>query len=286
MFLTREDDILVITKIINNNVVSTIDEKGRELILMGCGLGFQKKPGDEVDESKMEKRFRLDSIQDTRHFADIVEDMPIEHLRISSKIISYAKEKLEVKFSRSIYITLTDHINFAIERHSRNIDFSNPLTWEIKRIYKSEFEIGMKALEMIKESLGIELPEDEGASIAMHFVNAESERPDMAETIKTTKLIQNAMNIVRFHFNIELDTDSIQYSRFVTHLRFFAQRILSGSTISNNDDTLFQTMAKAYPDDLKCAEKIGKYIYGDFGYNISDEEKTYLLVHINRIRNR
>lgn len=30
-----------ITKVINNNVVSSIDEAGNEVILMGTGLGFK-----------------------------------------------------------------------------------------------------------------------------------------------------------------------------------------------------------------------------------------------------
>lgn len=31
-------------KVINNNVVISIDESGRERVLMGRGLGFQLKP--------------------------------------------------------------------------------------------------------------------------------------------------------------------------------------------------------------------------------------------------
>ncbi len=275
---------MVITKVINNNVVSTIDDKGRELILMGCGVGFQKKPGDSIDDNKIEKRFRLDSSRDTRQFADIIEDMPIEHLRISSEIITYAKSVLKAEFARSVYITLTDHINFALVRHAKGIDFTNQLYWEIKRFYPEEYKVGVRALEMIKDSLGVELPRDEGASIAMHFVNAQMEAPNMGDTIKTTKLIQNAMNIVRFHFNIELDTETIQYNRFVVHLKSFAQRIFNGTPVNDTDDTAFKVMAAAYPEDLKCADKIGKYIRGEFGYDISNEEKMYLLIHINRIR--
>lgn len=275
---------MIISKVINNNVVSTQDEKGRELILMGSGLGFQKKPGEEIVEEKVEKKFRLHSKEEFNQFVELIEDMPLEHLRISSEIISFAKNELDMKLSRSIYITLTDHLNFAIERQKSGIEFTNPLYWEIQKFYKDEFRIGCKALEMVKDSLGIELSRDESASIAMHFVNAEMENPNMHETIKTTKLIQNAMNIIRFHFNTRMDTEHVQYSRFVTHLKYLAHRIYTGMVIENEDHTVFQAMAQAYPEDLKCADKIGIYIREEFSYSITEEEKLYLLIHINRIR--
>ena len=44
-----------VVKVINNNIVSSTDELGHEIILRGLGLGFSMKPRDIIDESKIEK---------------------------------------------------------------------------------------------------------------------------------------------------------------------------------------------------------------------------------------
>ena len=37
-----------IEKVINNNIISARDDKGVELVVMGRGIGFDKKPGNET----------------------------------------------------------------------------------------------------------------------------------------------------------------------------------------------------------------------------------------------
>lgn len=32
-----------VNKVINNNLVRSFDEKGNEVLVMGCGLGYKKK---------------------------------------------------------------------------------------------------------------------------------------------------------------------------------------------------------------------------------------------------
>src|SRR5699024_3117402 len=97
----------------------------------------------------------------------------LERAQISADIISFAKSNLNLKLNQSIYVTLTDHINFAIERFEQGINLQNALLWEIKRFYPHEFDLGRYALELVKERIGVELPEDEAGFIALHFVNAE-----------------------------------------------------------------------------------------------------------------
>ncbi len=275
-----------IEKILNNNLVSSIDDKGRELVIMGKGIGFGNKAGQELDDSRIEKIFKLNSNDDSKHFQDIVEDMPIEYLRLTNEIISYAKKSIDVDLSRSIYITLTDHINFAIERHKKNLDFTNKLKWEIERFYPKEFEVGIMGLKIINDEIGIELVEDEAASIAMHIVNAELGSTNMEETLNVTKVIQGCMNIVKYHYGIELDEKSLNYSRFVTHLKFFAQRLFSGKSYDcedSQDEELCNMIKRQYAEAHKCAERISTFIKKEFNYDLAEEELMYLTVHIKRI---
>lgn len=127
-----------ILKIINNNVVSACDEKGKEIVVMGKGLGFGKKSGDILDELKIEKKFSMPDESVTR-LEELLRDIPYEYIQTANKIIAMAKEKYGMKLSKIIYITLTDHLNFAITRLKKGIVVENALLWEIKRFYQREF---------------------------------------------------------------------------------------------------------------------------------------------------
>ena len=275
-----------IEKVLNNNIISSLDDKGRELVLMGKGLGFGRKAGEEVDESKVEKIFRLDSNTESKHFQEIIENMPIEHLRLTTEIIKYAHEIITTKLCRSIYVTLSDHINFAIDRFHKNQNMSNQLKTEIKKFYPLEYQIGLKSLEMIKSELGIELPEDEAASIAMHFVNAELDNTNMNQTMMITKMIQNCMNIVKYHFKIKLDEESEYYSRFVTHLKYLTYRLFTGTgyeTHGEEDEELFEMITRKYADEYKCAKRIALFVDKELHFILPDEELMYLTIHIRKI---
>jgi beta-glucoside operon transcriptional antiterminator len=274
-----------IAKVINNNVISVIDEHNKELVIMGRGIAFQKRPGDVVDQEKVEKIFKLDNKDVSEKFKTLLYDIPLEYMELAEGIINYAKETLGKKLNESIYVSLTDHIVFAIERSKKGLLISNALLWEIKRIYKDEFTIGLKAIEKINNKLGISLPEDEAGFIAMHIVNAELNE-EMPNVVNITKLIQDVLNIVKYHFKIEIDEDSLNYFRFLTHLKFFAQRLFSGASLSSKDDFLYEMMKEKYKDAIACVKKIKDYIKKEHGQDLTKEEMAYLAIHIERVVNR
>ena len=131
-----------IDKIINNNLIRTFDNNGKEVLVMGCGLGFQKKIGDTVDKSKIEKIYSIENKNDSNKLMTLLAEIPLEYIQVSNEIISYAKYSLGKRLNDNVYITLTDHISFAIERYKQGLNFKNALLWEIKRFYNHEFLIG------------------------------------------------------------------------------------------------------------------------------------------------
>ncbi|PFO00938.1 transcription antiterminator LicT [Bacillus sp. AFS076308] len=274
-----------IAKVINNNVISVIDAQNKELVIMGRGIAFQKRPGDLVDESKIEKTFKLDNKDVSEKFKTLLYDVPMEYMDVSERIISYAKEKLGKKLNDSIYVSLTDHITFAIERCQKGLIISNPLLWEIKRIYADEYAIGLKALTKINEMLGITLPQDEAGFIAMHIVNAELNE-EMPNVVNMTRLIQDILNIVKYHFKIELDEESLNYFRFLTHLKFFAQRLYTDSPYNNEDDFLYEMVKEKQKEAFACVEKIRDFIKKTHNHQLTKEEMAYLTIHIERVVNR
>lgn len=273
---------MVIDKIINNNIVSAFDDTGKEVVVMGRGIGFGKKSGFEIQEEQIEKVFRIKSQTLADQFKELLANMPLEHARISNDIISYAESELKLRLNQSIYVTLTDHINFAIERLKMNIRLENALLWEIKRFYPQEFRLGQYAVELIEKRLGVALPEDEAGFIALHFVNAEY-GTDIRDALNFPNLMQAILQIVKEELQIEFDEDSLHYERFVTHVKFLLQRIYRKELLPDEEEELAAMVQRKYKKEYFCSKKIAEYIEKETGSKISGEEMMYLAIHIRRI---
>lgn len=270
-----------IAKIMNNNVVSALDEGNREIIVLGKGIGFQKHNGDLIDEVKVEKIFRLSEPARSK-FEKLVEEIPYEYVSYTDEIVREATETLGMELNKNIYITLTDHLHFAIERYRRNITFQNALLWEIKRFYSREYEVGLKAVELLKEREGVALSVDEAAFIALHIVNAEMDI-NLSRTLSVPGMIKDLLNIVRYTFHVDLDEESLSYERFVTHLKFFIQRTLKRQCYPTEELELHELYRKKAPKSYECAKKIKKYMEEKTDTEVTDEEMMYLTVHISRV---
>ena len=275
-------DNIIIEKVINNNIISAYEKSGAEVIVMGRGIGFKKKQGEVVPADQISKIFRIKSRTLTEQFKELLANMPLERVRISDEIISHAKDHLKLKLNQSIYVTLTDHINFAIERVSQGIEPQNALLWEIKRFYPQEFQLGIYALELIQDRLDILLPEDEAEFIALHFVNAEY-GTDIRDAVKFPDQMQAIVDIVERDLGILLDESSLHYERFMTHIKFLIQRIYRKELLSSEDRELSLLMQRKYPREYQCSVKVAEYIMQATGSRLSEEEIMYLSVHIRRV---
>lgn len=275
-------DNIIIEKVINDNIISAYEKSGAEVIVMGRGIGFKKKQGEVVPADQISKIFRIKSRTLTEQFKELLANMPLERVRISDEIISHAKDHLKLKLNQSIYVTLTDHINFAIERVSQGIEPQNALLWEIKRFYPQEFQLGIYALELIQDRLDILLPEDEAGFIALHFVNAEY-GTDIRDAVKFPDQMQAIVDIVERDLGMLLDESSLHYERFMTHIKFLIQRIYRKELLSSEDRELSLLMQRKYPREYQCSLKVAEYIMQATGSRLSEEEIMYLSVHIRRV---
>lgn len=271
-----------ISKIINNNIVCSLDRDGNEIILRGLGIGFQKKTNDFIPEDKIEKIYKMVNQNNSNKLQELLSETPIEYVTTCTEIIEMAKNQLGRKLNENIYITLTDHISFAIERKQKNMEYRNALLIEIKNFYRPEYEIGLQALEVIKDKLGVSLSVDEAGFIALHIVNAELDM-DMSSMLQITEIIHNIVEIAKDYYNMEFDENSLNYERFATHLKFFGQRLIRNK-ITVDDDITFQKIVKdRYEKDYECAVKIRDYIQESLGKTITGEEMTFLTIHLRRI---
>ncbi len=271
-----------IKKVLNNNAVIALNEKGEDVVVTGLGLAFKMKAGDLLKQEKVERVFHMESTDFSHRLVELIQEIPIEYVQITERILDEAKGMLHKTLNNNIYITLTDHICFAVERIGKNVSVKNPLLWEIKRFYRKEYEVGLVALDIIKEQIGVELPEDEAASIALHIVNAQMDE-DMPHVVRMIRILQDTLSIIKYHFQIDFDENSLNYQRMVTHLKFFAQRVINSESVEDTDDTLYSIIKNQYESAYGCALKIKNYAKKEHDFEVSKEELAYLIVHIERV---
>ncbi|EPI00828.1 putative transcription antiterminator LicT [Enterococcus faecalis 13-SD-W-01] len=279
---------MLIEKVLNNNVVVTRDDQNREVVVMGRGLAFKKRAGDPIEPTAIDKVFQLANGGFSRQFQELIKDVPLEYFETAAEIIAYTKQQLRVSLNESIYISLTDHLHTAIERQKNGITIPNVLLWDIKQLFPDEFAIGKKTVEKVSKRYNIQLSENEAGFIALHLVNAQSEQEKMTDMYTFTKTMQDILNIVRYHFGLSFDEESVYFYRFTTHLRFFLTRVLNHEEVQKSEveEELLAIVQKKYPNARNCAGKIAQFLKERFDYAISQDEIMYLTIHIARLVQR
>lgn len=249
---------------------------------MGRGLGFQKKIGDAPDADKIEKVFALQSSELMLRLSELLQKIPLEVMTASEQIIALARQRLG-PLHDNLYISLTDHCHFAIERHKKGIAIRNVLLWEIKRLYPREFQLGLEARAIIARRLGVSLAEDEAGFIALHLVTGQLNN-QMPEVMHVTRVMQEILQIVKVQMQLDFDEGSLSYQRFVTHLKFFAQRMLTRAPVADGDVALQKAVRNSYQDAWRCAEKIKQHLAHRDLRTLTDEECMFLTIHIEQMR--
>ena len=275
---------MIIKRILTNNAVVIDDENQQEKIVCGKGIAFKKRPGMEIDEISINQTFILEGGGEYSRFEQLLKDVPLEYLELSSEIINMAKLEFAKKFKDNVIITLSDHLYVAIKRCREGMTISNPLLWDIKNFYEIEYDIGLRALELIKNKFHIQLPNDEAGFIALHIVNVELDEDNMDHIFQVTKVIQEIMTTVKYHFHAEFDTSNVYYYRFITHLKFFALRLLKDNQFNEDEENeLLDVVKDKYCTSYECVLKIKDFLEKKYNYTLQEDEIVYLTIHVHRV---
>ena len=281
-FSCLRGDSMRVKQRLNNNVV-VVKNNTQDTIVVGSGVGFQVYPGDIVNKSKIEKTYILKEDINVDNFISIINNIPFSIIDMTHQIIVDAETILDKKMNGNLIVTLSDHLNFAISRANDAERIIHPLSWEIRQLYHAEHVAGLAALKVIEQTMGVVLPDDEASFIAMHFINAQLNTEKMFETIELTNLIFEIVKIVQYHFHITLDEQSFDFSRFITHIRYFLIRQSQEKQPRNEQAILFEIVKTKYVEEINCVEKIAAFLYKMYGWEMLDDEKLYLTLHVNRI---
>lgn len=274
---------MVITRVYNNSCASVMDDSGRELIVLGRGLAFGKKAGDEPDESRIEKRYALEDSSVLARLGTVLES--IEDADVYFTVSEEVLENIRaagLQVNESLLLTLTDHIATSVERERSGIVLENPLLNDIRQLYHNHYLLAQQAAEIIAAHTGVKVSDDEIGFITLHIVSASAEN-SFDNLIEITHIIQQILQIVEEQFGVKLNTSSLRYERFIRHLQFFARRILDPASKQETNLLMYNMGRREFPDAYLCVNKIAQSIEKKHGRRVSNAEKGYLIYHIMNV---
>ncbi|MGQ9453991.1 PRD domain-containing protein [Leclercia sp. TB492] len=273
--------MITIKKSLNNSML-LVDNDQREMILFGKGIGFGAKPGTHIDLAQVEKVFLPLSDLKSRHFLSLTDTIPAAFFDISHEILILARRLCGDKLNSVLLFTLAEHLHFAVERSRSGQTILNKLSWEVKRYYPQEYSVGLQARAQVNEKFDIELPEEEAVNIAFHLINASSQDDD-STAHQQVELVNRIADIVRYKMGKSIDTQSVNYMRFITHLRYFAERVLAGKIALSETEDFYQELMRHRPDAMTVAWVIRDYVQDKYQLTLPKDELTWLSIHISRL---
>ncbi|GFH41833.1 transcriptional antiterminator [Lactococcus hodotermopsidis] len=271
-----------IQKRVNNNVVMATRAQ-QQYVLVGKGIGFKVYPKDLLSEERVSEVFVSSENFNLKTFVALIDEMSTKEVGAARKIIQEGEKFLNKSLNPNLIVPLLDHLHYAIKRFESRQFTASPIDWEIRNMYPIETQIGMKAIAIIEEMLGLRLPDSESVFFALHFVNIQFDDETISDTVAFTEFMHEINQIIKYQFQKELDESSSTYQRFITHVRYFFVRQKNGEDFKLGNEELYHAIKKRFHDESVCVNKIVAFIDKRLGITTSVDEKLYLILHINRL---
>ncbi|WP_296535187.1 PRD domain-containing protein [uncultured Actinomyces sp.] len=271
-----------ILRVLNNNVVLARDEIGREAILTGRGLGFQRKRGQDVDASLISRRYIL--ADNAQSVAEVIAGIPLERLALIERVFRKAARGLNTDVPSSTLIAVVDHINQAMERVRQGLAMDYPLRAEVAHLHPEELQLAEAMVEEINAAQEVQLPGGEAVALALHLFTAAIGAPSAQAASEQSRLIGQVMGLLEKSFGEAFDADSVNAARFAVHLRYFLVRARTAVQIEDGTSSLVaEALRISDPDAYRVARRIRDLLEIRLNTIVTDDETAYLALHIARL---
>ena len=273
-------------QVLNNNVVVIVDESGGERVLMGRGLGFKMRPKDLVDVGKVEKTFVLARGEKGESQRLLLQDAPYEVLAAATAGVAAAEKCMGRSLGRSITLAVIDHLQYLLERMDKGLTISTSAMPELRVVHPEESQAGVAMIQAVSQVLGRELPEDEGVFLTMHVLNATRDEPGRNSALLFSRVHQVVSTIeesLARRGSPGLDHSSMDYARFVLHIKFLIQRVLEETMLRGSHSAMYEVASNSYPESHALALEVKGMVASKWEVELTDEELLYLIVHIERL---
>lgn len=270
----------IVIKALNNNMV-LIKEQGVEKILLAKGIGFNKKFGDILEDNlEVDKVFSIEDKKNQENLKEVYNRVDGEFVAICEEALAEISEELGEELNETIHIGLIDHLAIAMKRLKNKEQINNPFIVEIETLYSVEFEMAKKIVNKLQEKYEIDFPEGEIGFITLHIHSARNGKM-LSNSIKYSYLSNKIIIYIEEKFNSKIDKRSLDYARFLSHVRFTIERVLTDTVLKND---LTEIIKKSYPVSYEIAEGTSKIIEETLDKKVCDDEVAYIAMHVERFR--
>lgn len=269
-----------VIKALNNNMV-LIKEQGVEKILLAKGIGFNKKFGDILEDNlEVDKVFSIEDKKNQENLKEVYNRVDGEFVAICEEALAEISEELGEELNETIHIGLIDHLAIAMNRLKNKEQINNPFIVEIETLYSVEFEMAKKIVNKLQDKYEIDFPEGEIGFITLHIHSARNGKM-LSNSIKYSYLSNKIIIYIEEKFNSKIDKRSLDYARFLSHVRFTIERLLTDTVLKND---LTEIIKKSYPVSYEIAEGASKIIEETLDKKVCDDEVAYIAMHVERFR--
>ncbi|WP_342429273.1 transcription antiterminator [Neobacillus sp. FSL H8-0543] len=275
---------LLIDKVLNNNVLIAEHPAYEEVVLIGKGLGFNRKRGDFIDTEAVEKLFVLKNEKEQESYIKLLPFIDNDSLEVIISALDLIKQRTNSLLHEHIHVALTDHLMFAITRASQGMNMKNPFLVETKTLYRHEYEVASEVVQLIKEKTGVSLPIGEIGFIALHIHSAMTNK-NLSDVNQHSQLVSRLVGMVEEQFEIEIDKDGIDYMRLVRHIRFTIERVIKGEQVEE-PEKIASLLKEEYPVCYNLSWKLIKVMQQTLKMKVFDAEAVYLTMHLQRIQKK
>jgi beta-glucoside operon transcriptional antiterminator len=125
------------------------------------------------------------------------------------------------------------------------------------------------------------VPAEDGGYIALHFVTVSADRNT---TYDTLRFVKGVTEIIKECYRCEIDENSLEASRLITHLKFLAMRIFNHARWEDDAmDSVYHALLELNPRHRVCMARVNEYVKTTFQYELNQQELVYLMIHLTKI---
>lgn len=278
--------MLIFKKMINNNVALVESTDGKEYVVVGKGIAFQKKEGDLIPENICEKQYSLLE-EENKMLVDYLKDIDYKVFVIADRVRDYIEERFNLKHTNYMYMSLIDHINGSLSRMKMNINIDSEVTNDDLKYYPRAYELSGVTNRIIKEELDLEFDENELGFLTLHYIG-------ILYDLRYSQLNERALTVSNDILGIitnRIGAEKMQgfaAERLIIHIKFFVIRQFNkgenDSTLNTDyNEELYQFLTNQYPDAERVLLEVIKFLEADYNFKVSLDEWLYLLIHIVKI---
>lgn len=272
--MTTEKDF-TIKHILNNNSV-IVEGYLTEMILIGKGLGFGKKPMEVLPEgTPYDKSYKL--LNKANDFSRIVSGYDEAIVVMVMDTIQQIMDQNHDEFTMNDFVTIADHLAAMFVRVAKGEAILSFFSQETRTLYPQSFNKARDIALMIQKEHGVSLPEAEIAYIALYLENLISAK-SRNDVERMSVIIEGIREVLEEQNALVIDKESLAYSRFLIHINMVVKAAnFQRSTLS---PTISKAILQTYPEYAKIGMELIRTIESEVEHKLGESELVYLIIHL------